>query len=204
MNDNISSGSSLREKVQEGVYALGKVHESGLVVREEMIAINCYLCACGADLVQEGGQVATFKRVQLGKTTYYSEAYTRVQKRSTVVYMEEGRPQFALVQKYIIVGTFALALVRDLVPCDQFPFIQGIDAAQYVGLPALSNTVVVKRGNMRAIPVRDIKEKCCLVEIADLRLCYVVRFPSTMYSLYASAFPWACKQYQVSRQRDWV
>lgn len=168
------SSSPLRQKICDGAYALGRFHQTQLK-SEEIIAFNTYLCALGYELVSNGESVTSFKRAQVKGTTYFTEAYDRVQKRNgyTVMYQQSGgQPEFGLLQIFIKLNSCILALVCNLEPVN-FPLLAGLGPFR-----GLQNTVAVARGGLRAIPITSIQEKCMFIEISSLPRAYVVRFPN--------------------------
>ncbi len=164
------------------MYSCGAPHSS-LLEREQVVAINSYLCGTIFQLVKYTDHLQTFKRVELHGTTYYSETYDRVKKRNgyTVSYSEsdDGHRQFGLVQLYVLSDAGMLALVQVLEQVDHCPLFDGFTNGGVRPRP-LSTTFSVKRGVLRAVPVDFIQEKSLFVEMNGLACTYVVCFPNAV------------------------
>lgn len=158
-----------RLEIKCGLYAVGKSKETRLQ-KEEETAINSWLCASGTDLIAHGATVPVFKRAQIRATTYFSQNYERVQKRNgyAVLYRlpEDEKAQYGLVLFYVLIGSCFLAVIRNLQ--------HGINNTRGF-LPR--NITVVTKGNLQAIPIDYIKEKCVFIEVNDLPM-YILRFPN--------------------------
>lgn len=148
---------------------------------ELLVAINSYLCGHGTELLQLDGGIPTFKRIELLGVTYYAESYDRVKKRNsyTIQFQAPGDDdkEFGLVQLFVESEKGLLALVRLLDQRDDFPLL---DHLVREGFRPLTNTYVVEKGALRAIPVQHIKGKCVYIDINGLPRNYVTCFPNTV------------------------